>query len=1078
MTKDKPYKFWPASERKKLKEYWKQAEGDRDKFKELALADPIFKKKRRSWDSIQQEARRAKIYKGAKLSKRYAFSRLPKTDRADLERLLKDFGLVKTREDKRFSGFSERQLRNFARGASIQIHKDEKPGPKTDDGKVQQATEAVPKTPQEIENELITQRESDQISVVEFIDGLPEGGELRIYWDNIKGLLTTNRTLRNTELLKHAEEKNVETLISGRSRVHRLDHTKGVLGHFVKWDALSEFKVKKDKEPHQIYLCNLPAFYQPEELFKILPHKEVQVVTDLLIQGSQDLEILADKLGKVIGRNLLETLLTHYVGLGLFKYDRKSGNYSLTERGQELGLDEQSIKTIKATALENAVFAEEEEAGSLPSSLEDVADALQRDIAKKTVPRIDLTKEIGSKDLKLLCVGEVLYGSQYTDQKLLNWILGVVKDPALVITSGLVQGRFEVRNKAKSKMLAEEGSLYKIESQFHTAGMLLDGLERIVTNRVCVILGDDDWRLADDYGTLMHLAEGKNPWKFGVSWSSFSAEMKRRLENKELRRKIRIQWETIQTYMFRIGRSLLNKKEVRQKIGIYKSEYRLIIEIMVAKRNNIGYPKVYEKVVNVDALYGNIGKRIVTPDPLRLLVAEGKEIRMVHNAGFSDITQYQNTIQHLDAVARHLGLSRQELPWVLADFHQESFYAEYLMGTWIMNLPGMQNTMPASAYTMTEWSTRILEAKERRQSRVRKEPVSPSAPEITFCSDGRIRFRILSHAVMKVLEEQKGEPEQNEVGILGTDWQFGSITNWPEYVAKFLDYGLIARRAQHFWVNGDGIHGGGIYPQHNAENRPMRLIGLHPQQKFFFNLVTPIVLDAPALTDLAAWLGNHEWNNMSAKFQGDSPLTFLETGLQGILMERKRVGTESPLEKAMTVSRIRWLDTHNPAGDIVNWPFYADTICGFKVAIQHMWQPFGDQNPAGDIKIWLKKMAKAARSIDLLLGGHKHSVWMAQLGDKLAVSAGAAAGMSGYELQRGLFSTVMFTLVEFSNKTGITVEFVPWEFLEKYEFQCPAYKGKDKLFIRPAPGTEDYKRGKMSPFIENMIDDLTHYLEV
>lgn len=626
-------------------------------------------------------------------------------------------------------------------------------------------------------------------------------------------------------------------------------------------------------------------------------------------------------------------------------------------------------------------------------------------------------------------------------------------------------------------MLAEEGGLHKIETQFHSAGMLLEWLERIATSRVCVILGDDDWRLADDYGTLMHLAEGKNPWKFGVDWSSFSAEMKRRLENRELRQKIRTQWEIIQAYMFRIGRSLLNRQEVEAKIGVSKSEYRLIIEIMVAKRNNFDYPKEYEQVVNVDALYGNIGKRIVSPDPLRILVAPGKEMRLVHNAGFSDITQYQETIQHLDAIARHLGLSRQELPFVLADFHQESFCAQYLMGTWIMNLPGLQNTAAAAAFTMPEWHTKILEAKERRQSRVRKEPVSPSAPEITFCRDGRIRIRVLNHAIQRVIEEQKNEPERKEIGIVGTDWQFGSITMWPEFTAKFIDYGLYARGAQHLWINGDGLHGG-IYPQYNAENRPTRLTTLHAQQKFFFDLVVPLILDAPALVDLASWLGNHEWNNMSAKYQGDSPLTFLETGLLGVLMERKRAGTDSSLQRAMNVSRIRWRDTHNPQGDIVNWPFYSDTICGFKVAIQHMWQPFHGHNPTNDAKRWLKNMARAARGIDLLVGGHLHCVWMAQLDDKLIVQAGAGAGESGYDLHYGLFSTVMYTLIEFSNRTGITVEFVPWEFLLNYKFQSPAYKGKDELFIRPTPGTKEYKRGKMSPFIEDMIDGLTQYLEV
>lgn len=827
------------------------------------------------------------------------------------------------------------------------------------------------------------------------------------------------------------------------------------------------------------YLSNEEKHYEPKELYKFIPEEEKSRI--LAHVGDEPITIL--RLAKLLygneerGLNFLETFLHYYVDLGLIRFNKKEETYSLTERGAELGVDEQSVRTLETTALENEVFVKSEEAATLPESLKEVGVALKRDIANKTVPVIDLTEELAGKDIKVLFVGEVLYGSQYTDQELLDWVLGVTDKPNLIIASGLVQGRFEVKNKAKTRMLAEEGGLHKIETQFHSAGLLLNWLERIATSKVCVIQGDDDWRLAEDYGTLMHLAEGKNPWKFGVNWESFSAEMKRRLENKELRRKIRIQWEIVQAYMSRIGRSLLNKKEVNVRIGVKKSEYRLIIEIMVAKRNNFAYPKDYEKVVNVEALYGDIGKRIVTPDALRLQIAKGKEIRVIHNAGFTDITQYQSVNQHLDAIARHLGLSRQGLPFVLADFHQEQFFMEHLQGMWIMNLPGMQNTMPAAGYTLKTWNTNILESKERRQSRVRKEPVSPAGTEITFCTDGRVRFRIMNRAIMQIIEEQKDQKERRETCIVGTDWQFGSITEWPELVVKFLDYGLFERKATRLWINGDFIHGS-IYPQHGAENRPTRLTTLHAQQKFGFTLIAPLILDAPALEDLAAWLGNHEWNNMSAKYQGDSPLTFLETGIQGVLMERERAGTESRLQRAMTVSRIRWQDTHNPQGDIVNWPFFADTICGFKVAIQHMWQPMGGKDTATDAKEWLKSMAKAARSIDLLIGGHKHSVYAAEIGGKIAVSAGAVAGQSGYELARGLMSTVMCTLIEFSNRDGITIEFVPWQFLQQYKFQSPKYKGKDDEFMRPAKGTLGYKQGKMAPYIEDMIDDLTRYLEV
>lgn len=1106
---------WSREDQQRLKKLWVKSGKNRDRFRELVMADKKFKKK--GLGACQQKAIRMHLFEQTLLSGRFVFSNLEKTQSEELKKTLADDNIGWEETKQKFPGFTEKQFQNFANRCGIKINK-EKPGRKA--AKVPEAGVAgVVKEEEELtsEQKLIKRREARDITPEGFIAGLAElkpVSDLAIYWRIIENQLKEKRIIRNTDLLPFAVQlqapgakelfgkKRTRTNKNLRERV--LSYLRGVLGKFVEWSTLSRFTIgRPGLEAHEEYICNLPRFYTPEELKRfipdsekprvlsglvgayesdnlvgLIPENEMDLILDLLPKDSKDppkpLKKLADELRSAVGEDLLSEVLESYVSRGLVQ-ETKQG-FRVSALGAELGLDAQSTRTLDATALENEVFAKKEEGGGKPGSLKEVGGLIRRDMASKTVPVIDLTAETKGKDFKLLAIGEVMYGSQYTDQELLDWVLDAVTEPTFVTTSGLVQGTFEVRNKNKSRMLVE--GLDRAGIQIDTAGLLLETMERLATSHVCVIQGDDDWRLAEDYATQMHLLEGKNPWKFGVDWRSFSAEMKRRLENRELRRKFRIQWEAIQSYMYRVGRQVYNKKEVEAKIGVSKSEYRLIIEIMVAKRNNFDYPKEYEQVVNVDALYGNIGKRIVSPDPLRIKVADDKEIRLVHNAGFSDITMYAEPIQHLDAIARHMGLSRHtELPWMIADFHQEAFCLEFLMGTWIMNLPGMQNTLAAATSTMTEYSTKILESKERRQSRVRKEPPSPAAVEIVYCQDGRVRIRVLNNTIRQILKEQKGEKEKIVRAVIGTDWQFGSITEWPELVAKFLDYGLYDQRASRLYINGDFTHGN-IYPQYNAENRPTRLTTLHAQQNFSFNLLVPLILDAPALTDLAAWLGNHEWNNLGAKYAGDSPLTFLETGLRGVIMERKRVGTESPLERAMTVSRIRWRDTHNPQGDIVNWPFFADTICGFKVAIQHMWQPLGGSNPTNDAKNWLKRMAKASKGIDLLIGGHKHCVWMAQLADKLIVQAGSGAGQSGYELQRGLMSTVMFTLIEFSNHEGITVEFVPWEFLRDYKFQCPAYRGKDEQFVRSLPGTREYKQGKMSPIIELMIDDLTAYLEV
>ena len=1064
---------WTDKEKKRLRKLWEKSGKDRRKFKELCLADPFLSKRgaedQDCWNTCDCRAKALGFYKEKNTpASIMAMEKLEKENPEKVAAIIKDLAdpkILWADIQERYEYTSD-QLRGYAKKRKLTVNKS------------RTAQTAAKGDQPTTEQQLIEQREAGKISITDFLKGLEEiKSEFAVYWEVIGGGIEKQRSLRVKDLLPFAKKLNAKQ----EDEKHRLNFIGGILRKFNEWQVLLSLQGDKSKgDRHTFYLCNLPEFYSPEEAYKLVSESEQQRIAAHITKEPSEISNIAKLLygDEERGTAFLKTILSYYQSLNLVQYSKNNDTYCLTPRGIEFGVDAQSIKTLETAALENALFVKQEESGELPKSLDEVGEALERDIANKTVPVTDLTEELKEGDLRILFLGEVLYGSQYTDQKLLNWVLGTSNNPTLTITSGLVQGRFEVRNKAKTRMLSEESGMHKIENQYHSAGMLLDWLERITASRVCVIQGDDDFRLAEDYGALAFLAEGKNPWKWGVDWSSFSSEMQRRLDNRELRRKIRKQWEVIQSYMYRIGRSLLNREEVKAKIGVVKSEYRLIIEIMVAKDNNFDYPKEYEKVVNVSALYGNIGKRVVTPDPLRLLVAPRKEIRVVHNAGFSDITQYKETMPHLDAIARHLGLAREELPWVLADFHQESLALQYIQGMWVMNLPGMQNTLPASSYTMQEWHTKILEAKERRQSRVRMEPASPSATEITFCKDGRVRIRILNNAVRKVLEEQKNEPEKKSVGILATDIQFGSITMYPEFTAKFIDYGLYERQADYFWMNGDIIHGN-IYPQFTSENRPVRLTTLHSQQKFGFELLMPLILSAPNLKDLSAWLGNHEWNNLSAKYQGDSPLTFLETGLQGVLMERERLGVKNTLQRAMTISRIRWMDTHNPQGDIINWPFYADEICGFKVAIQHMWQPFHTKNPTNDFKRWLKNMARAARGIDILLGGHLHCIWMAELADKIIIQSGAGASESGYDIHFGLFSTVMYTLVEFSNREGLTVEFVPWEFLANhYKFKSPAYKGKDDLFVRPLRGTKEYEHGKMSPYIEDMIDNLTRYLEV
>jgi hypothetical protein len=436
-----------------------------------------------------------------------------------------------------------------------------------------------------------------------------------------------------------------------------------------------------------------------------------------------------------------------------------------------------------------------------------------------------------------------------------------------------------------------------------------------------------------------------------------------------------------------------------------------------------------------------------------------------------------DSLAPVEMTMRNLGARGEELPWIIADGHQERFYGTYLQGHWILGLPGLQNPLPSSRMRMKEYNIRVLSSKSHRQNTFRKEPVSPGAVVLELFKDGRIKFRIWNQTTMRIMEEQRGKPHVRELVCLPTDLQHGSVTMRPELEILYMDYALYARGAQRCYENGD-IGQGFIYPQHVAENGPTRLVPVDLQERFVLEIQMPLIIDAPALNDFLYWRGNHEWGIWGNALTGQSSLTSFEAWMKGYLAGRKKAGKPLAM-RSQAIERIRWTKTHNPEPDMMDHPFFATDIAGYRLAMTHMWLPRGGgRTPVDQQRRWLYNMATAAGNIDVMLGGHWHSIWLAQVAGKILVQMAASAGQSGYELHRGLMSTVMFTLVEFDNREGVTIEFVPWEFLQNYKLQSPFYKGKDELLRRPKQGTVDYKHGKMSPYIEGVIDELTSYLEV
>jgi hypothetical protein len=381
--------------------------------------------------------------------------------------------------------------------------------------------------------------------------------------------------------------------------------------------------------------------------------------------------------------------------------------------------------------------------------------------------------------------------------------------------------------------------------------------------------------------------------------------------------------------------------------------------------------------------------------------------------------------------------------------------------------------------------TRVLQSKSLRQNTFRKDPATPGAIEIEVCTeggiekDGRIRFRFFNDKIMELLDREKSKTHKRTVISILTDLQFGSPTMQPELVIKYLDYSLFTRKARLLRGNGDWIQGV-IYPGFFSESRPVRMVSVDSQQRLIEDLIIPIIKDAPNLEDVAVWQGNHEWGIWGNILVGENALFFVEAALKNHIEAMKKAGKKISLKNASTVSRIIMARTTNPQGDRILFPYFAEVVDDwFKLAYMHQWLPYGGgRTPVDQPRRWVNNMAHAAGDINAMIGGDKHSLWMNQEAGKILIQLPAAASQSGYELARGLMSTVMFALLIVDNREGFIVEFIPWQFLANYKCVSRLYKGKDDELILPSEDSDEYKNLKYSPLIEKKIDSLTYHVKV
>ncbi len=1043
--------------RKLLTQLWKRAKSDKDTYKKLVLAHEYFKG--REWDALDQLSRRTGVYENAKPSGRYWVQNLSEEDQVQLKKDLATLPIAELCA--KYPERTKLQLENASRRMEIrrpQVAQAEAPA-------------ATRPENQYDENALITARESGKISPDEFGGKLQ--GLFRARWDAVNGLVVTKRQVRTTDFLSLTKELQIES----KTKTEKVNEIRGILTKFEELGLLCSFDMAGG---HRIYVSNLSGVYSAEELLVIVPTETITLVLGSLNEP-QSRPALEQRWKRNIGINLLATILPHYVKEGVVSVKKNGTVYQLTDVAEIVGTDPASLQAMELFKAENLL--DQEAADKAPEAITNW-DALEQiaadDLVNKSVKPVVV--EVSGDCFDVAMMGEVRIGNQFTDYGLINFAREQFtrRQPHVIVTSGLVQGDYKSHQVERLRALTE-GPLSRVSAQIKAAGLLLTDLEQCTQHQVWDILSDDDWNIGKSR-TLIAMKELLGLRRAGFEGGLYPEQISR-LAGRDYVNYLQKQWEYVGPYMHRMGKTLPNRDEANQIVpGIDKEGFLIILMILLFKKFGHPIPEDFTKIINPAALFGDLpeSKRHVTPDPLILDWVDKesgqlqRRFQFVHNTAYSDVTQYLDSLVIAEKVLRQVQARGEMTPDFMFDFHQERFFGTRVQNTYVFNLPGCQNTLLGARRQLKTFNTQIVGEKSHKQNTFRKEPVTPGVPRFEVLKDGRFRFNIMTNNIRRVVENSKMSREVRETLLLIQDIQTGSITMRPEWVIKAHDYGLYTRQAKYVSYNGDIVHGT-IYPQHYAENRPKRLVSNKSQQAFVETAYLKPFYPAPNVKAIDRVMGNHEWNNTGVKREGMDPLGFMESCLQGRYEGFRMGGGKLPYDdiQIWPRSRNRIEKSGNPGGATVQWPYYTrETDSGFRYAVQHMWQQFGGgRTPVDEQLRWITNMARAAEDIDVMLGGDKHSFWVAVLAETLCLQMPGLIDQSGYELARGLTPLSALCLVEFSNQEGVVVEIIPIEFLEAHQCISPFYADKNELLVRPAPGSREHRFGLDGPYCHQLEEE-------
>lgn len=479
---------------------------------------------------------------------------------------------------------------------------------------------------------------------------------------------------------------------------------------------------------------------------------------------------------------------------------------------------------------------------------------------------------------------------------------------------------------------------------------------------------------------------------------------------------------------------------------IMMEEYLMLYDAFQKLAQGEKIPDIYKEVLEIDniPLLNTKFNTFEVVDDVNLTVNTNRNDftqRIMHNFKFGTKPLGRNPTDAAEAVTKQLSSEGIKPPSALITLNQhQALGIGDAENTWMISTGSFLDTSKtldqkgsiASAGRSPAW----------RSLTTRKIVSYPAATMHEFTDDGRHKITFYNK---KLLEKADSAPRTTILTI--TDWQTGSMSARPDLQVKLIDLAfseILPDGPMYILSTGDIFHGQN-YKGSPMENFRIGLIRIEDEQRYIEGLLERATghITTGNLSNIGGVSivpGNHEWNSNYAN-TGAIFNTSLVNSFRNLL------GKVDPITARNKVRASELLDT--PYGDVVPSWICFDEIAGYGVLSQHMMLEKGG-NGRGKVPIYhaqkfIEGAGDLARKIDLSSSGHWHHNQYAVFGNKLHVICPSVAGLTNFELARGLRPTTGGALIHLGGGLPPQVEFLSLDSLLSHKIQEGYFADKNLL---------------------------------